>query len=163
MLFSVLSVSVVQVAKGNRNEICACGHSMGVHELVGTEYSRCMDFTMVKKFPCKCAGGEARAVVWTDKSQYFRRTSRGNEYPHALEGACQKALESGAEVLLMISDCEMCGAELDMVLGRVYSVALDSDGRMYSGRKQTNRAEGLKTDYGFNRVICGRCDALRGD
>lgn len=151
------------MAKGNRNEICACGHSMGSHELVGTDYSRCIDFSMVKKYPCKCAGGEARAVVWTDKPTHFRWTSRGASYPHALEGACEKALESGAEVLLMISDCEMCGGELDMVSGRVYSVALDNDGRMYSGRTRKTGVEGLSTDYGFNRVICGRCDALRGD
>jgi hypothetical protein len=137
---------------------------MSKHELIGTEYSRCIDFTMVKKFPCKCAGGEARAVVWTDKSQYFRRISRGSDYPHALEGACEKALNDGAEVLLMISDCEICGAELDKVSGRVYSVALDNDERMYSGRTQTRGGkQSLQSDYGLNRVICGGCDALRGD
>lgn len=154
------------MAKGSNNEICACGHSLAKHELIGTEYSRCIDFTMVKKYPCKCAGGEARAVVWTDKSQYFRRISRGSDYPHALESACEKALNDGAEVLLMISDCEICGAELDKVSGRVYSVALDNDGRMYSGRKQQEARGGkqsLKSDFGRNRVICGGCDALRGD
>jgi hypothetical protein len=136
---------------------------MGKHELVGTEYSRCIDFSMVKKYPCKCAGGEARAVVWTDKPTLFRWTSRGSDYPHMLEGACEKARISGAEVLLMISDCEICGAELDKVSGRVYSVALDNDERMYSGRTHRRGEDSLKSDYGFNRVICGGCDALRGD
>jgi hypothetical protein len=153
------------MAKGSFNEICACGHSMSKHELVGTEYSRCIDFTTVKRCPCKCAGGEARAVVWTDKPLFFKWTSRGFDYPHALEGACEKARSSGAEVLLMISDCEICGAELDKVSGRVYSVALDNDERMYSGRTQQARGgrESLQSDYGLNRVICGGCDAVRGD
>ena len=152
--------------KGSPNEICACGHSLSKHELIGTEYSRCIDFTMVKQYPCKCAGGEARAVVWTDKSQYFRRTSRGNDYPHALEGACQKALNDGAKVVLLIDKCELCDAQLDKVSGRVYSIALDNDGRMYSGKKQQEARGGtqsLKTDFGRNRVICGGCDAIRGD
>jgi hypothetical protein len=152
------------LAKGNYNEICACGHSMSKHELVGTEYSRCVDFTMVQRYPCKCLGGEARAVVWTDRPMFFKWTSRGLTYPHALEGACQKALESGAKVVLLIDKCELCGAQLDKVLGRVYSVALDNDERMYSGRTQARGGkQPLESDYGLNRVICGECDAVRGD
>ena len=152
------------MAKGNYNEICACGHSMSKHELVGTEYSRCVDFTMVQRYPCKCLGGEARAVVWTDRPMFFKWTSRGLTYPHALEGACQKALESGAKVVLLIDKCELCGAQLDKVLGRVYSVALDNDERMYSGRTQARGGkQPLESDYGLNRVICGECDAVRGD
>lgn len=89
------------------------------------------------------------------------RKSRGRTYPHALEGACKKALEAGAEVILLIESCELCGSELD--INTVYSVALDKDERMYSGRTQANRAEGARTDFGRNRVICGGCDALRGD
>lgn len=149
------------MAKGEKGQICACGHKMTKHQLVGTEYSRCFDPITASKVPCACAGGEARAVVWTDNERFFMRSSRGSDYPHALEGACKKALESGAEVILLAEVCELCGGELDS--GTVYSVALDNDGRMYSGRTRKTRAEGLKTDYGFNRVICGRCDALRGD
>jgi hypothetical protein len=151
------------VAKGSNNEICACGHSLAKHELVGTEYSRCIDFTTVKNYPCKCAGGEARAVVWTDKHLFFKRTARGNSYPHALEGACQKALNDGAKVVLLIDKCELCGAQLDKVSGRVYSVALDNDERIYHGRQRTTVAEQTRTDLGHNRVICGGCDEIRGD
>lgn len=152
------------MAKGSNNEICACGHSLGKHELIGTEYSRCIDFTTVKKYPCKCAGGEARAVVWTDKPLFFKWTSRGFDYPHALEGACQKALDSGAKVVLLIDKCELCETQLDKVSGQVYSVALDNDERMYSGRTQARGGrDSLESDFGLNRVICGGCDAVRGD
>lgn len=149
------------MSRGEKGQICACGHRMTKHELVGTEYSRCFDPMIVQDAPCKCAGGEARAVVWTDNEQFFMRKSRGKAYPHALEGACKKALEAGAEVILLVESCELCGSTLDN--GAIFSVALDNDGRMYSGKTRTNRAEGLRTDLGYNRVICGGCDALRGD
>lgn len=94
-------------------EICACGHPVSRHELVGTEYARCGAYPG----KCYCSGGVrvAGAVLEDTASpsgsktngRFFRRRWKvGGVSP--LVGGIAKALEGGGRFVWKIDKCDLC-------------------------------------------------------
>jgi len=97
-------------------EICACGHSISRHALVGTEYCRC------ESYPgeCPCSGGSRVALLIVEvdgggngvktNTKFFRRQFRVDG-EHPLNGGVRKSRESGIDFEWAITDCDVCGQE----------------------------------------------------
>ncbi len=96
-------------------EICACGHSLNRHELVGTEYVRC------QKHPWKCyCTGDSRVVLLVNETlekpsgsqtngKYFRRTTGVGISGHPFNGGLSRLIDEGISYEWAVDECEKCG------------------------------------------------------
>lgn len=100
---------------GGYTDICACGHPVGRHELVDTEYARCEMLGA-----CFCSGWVHVAVRVIEDSErvngvksnarFFRRRFRlDGSAEHPLIGGIRKARENGIAVEWIAYECDRCG------------------------------------------------------
>lgn len=104
---------------GFYTEICACGHAVSRHTLVGTEYCRCENYPG----ECPCSGGARVALLVEENverpsgtvtnARFFRRQfdARGE---HPLNAGLKKisALEdSSVSVEWAVTECDICGQD----------------------------------------------------
>lgn len=133
-------------------EVCACGHPVSRHELVGTEYARCSSYPG----KCYCSGGVrvAGAVIEdvehpsgtkTNGRFFRRRWGVGRISP--LIGGIEKASEGGVDFHWKIDKCDLCGESWSGSWGVGY---LTLDGRGWF----TWKANGV-TDV--ETFVCGLC------
>lgn len=96
-------------------EVCACGHALSRHALVGTEYCRC------ESYPgeCPCSGGARVALLVFEGSaangvatntKFFRRQFRVDG-DHPLNGGVRKTRDSGIDFEWAAVECDYCGQE----------------------------------------------------
>lgn len=128
-------------------EICVCGHPVLRHELRGTEYARCRMFMAGPLCECEM---RSKPVLIVDKSKqpYFKRTTRGSEYPHALNGAVEKAGLDAVEWL--VTHCDNCGSEVTD--GSLKAMALDESRTPMPHVKPYTRL-----DTGHHILVCVDC------
>lgn len=130
-------------------DICVCGHTVSRHELVGTEYARCLSRSY-KSLRCQC-NERSRVAVQVEKGggQVFRRKARGSERPHVLDTTIElyKTAHVNKQVVWVIAACERCG-----VAEGVETWAMESDGMHV-------QAAGSLEDTGRHARLCGTCAA----
>jgi len=96
-------------------EICACGHPLGRHELVGTEYVRCQKHL----WKCYCTG-DSRVVLLVNETlekpsasqtnaKYFRRVRKPGIMGHPLNAGLSRIQELDVPYEWTIDECESCG------------------------------------------------------
>ena len=123
-------------------EICACGHPLSRHELVGTEYVRC------QKHPWRCyCTGESRVVLLVNETlerpsgsqtngKYFRRAV--GEKKHPLNSGLSRIQDIGIRYEWVVEECEKCGLP----------------------REEWEDVTAIQVDglvSGKNQVVCGIC------
>lgn len=136
-------------------EICACGHPVSKHVLVGTEYCRCEAFPT----DCPCAGGARIAVlaqegslpvkVGTSSARFFKRRFR-TDGPHPLNGAIEKSRAEGISMEWAVSECDICGEGLPDVDGHLSAYWTDSEGEPIVGE--------MHVVTGRTLLVCGLCE-----
>lgn len=101
-------------------EICACGHAVKHHALLGTDYCRC------ESYPgeCPCSGGARVAVLVLEEAEkvsgtqtntrFFKRQFHaGSEHP--LNAGIRKARSGdGVSLEWAVSECDLCGNEWEI-------------------------------------------------
>lgn len=101
-------------------EICICGHPVARHDLPGTDYSHCMNWSSNGK--CYCTGGIRPAIWAVEKEEnpnmtatvarFFKRQFRtDNPGAHPLNGGIARAREEGYEIEWAVDNCDRCGDE----------------------------------------------------
>lgn len=105
-------------------DICACGHVVDRHTLLGTEYCRCENYPG----ECPCAGGARVALrVLEDvglskrlklRSRFFRRQFHPAS-PHPLNAGVKKLeAELGTGFIEWApEECDLCGSSYDVEEG----------------------------------------------
>lgn len=123
-------------------EVCACGHPVNKHTLVGTEYARC-DGVFAGHHACHCSGGvravylvgivEGTSSPGNRSGKFFKRdyrvdAERGGWFD-TLNRAVEKTdMDSGQIGQWIPGDCDRCGNWWDGDFVGYATQERDSDG-----------------------------------
>lgn len=128
-------------------DICVCGHPVRRHELVGTEYARCLSWAN-KSLRCQC-DERARVAVRVERGggHVFRRKARGAEKPHMLDTSVElyTVAHVDKQIVWVILACERCGEAEG-----VETWAMEADGIL---------VQKAGADTGRHARLCGTCAA----
>jgi hypothetical protein len=148
------SFGVEEQDSGFWSEVCACGHPVSRHTLVGTEYCRC------ESFPgeCPCSGGVRVALLVQEDggrvsasgshARHFKRRF-GVTMGHPLNGGISKTRGGGFEVQWTLEECDLCGEEWNVSEGDFTAYWTDSEGAPILGE--------MFVVTGRTLLVCGLC------
>lgn len=147
----------------DRSVICICGHSLGSHEMLGTEYARCQPSTGVR---CYCSGGErgvvrlldvrtsGRGAAWTGGLRAMCkgiRVYQDGRYVSALESGLRALKDKGLNYVWLEKECDRCGCE--------FLASSDVHVRMVGPKGEFLLRLSRGDDYtGRYGLLCGRCE-----
>lgn len=165
MALALKQVSSSSSYKTDRTLICICGHSLGTHEMVGTEYARCQPSTGVR---CYCSGGEravvrlldvrvgGRGAAWTGGLKTMEKSIKvyqDGRYLTPLEWGLRRLREKGLSYAWLSSRCDVASC------GRPFLGDGDVHVRMVGATGEILLRLSRSDDYtGRFTLICGTCN-----
>jgi len=161
-----VALALKQVSsKTDRTLVCICGHSLGMHEMIGTEYARCQPSTGVR---CYCSGGEravvrlldvrtgGRGAAWTGGLKTMEKSIKvyqDGRYLTPLEWGLRRLREKGLSYAWLSSRCDIDSC------GRPFLGDSDVHVRMVGANGEVLLRLSRSEDYtGRFTLICGTCN-----
>lgn len=152
-------------SKTDRTLICICGHSLGTHHMVGTEYARCQPSTGVR---CYCTGGDravvrlldvrigGRGAAWTGGLKTMEKSIKvyqDGRYITALDWGLHRLREKGLSYAWISTRCDVTSCS------RPFLGDTDVHVRMVGAEGEILHRLSRAEDYtGRFILICGTCD-----